>query len=72
MRGISRKNEFFEGQRNCIRLRTAIDAVRHIASGGGRYPYLFFVSNWNGRRKLVPNQVRIGGNDFSVYPISRR
>ena len=71
-RGMSRANEMFEGQRNCIRLYYAIEAVRRLASGERRAPFLFFVSNFRGTRTLQPGQFRYGGNDFSRNPISRR
>jgi RHS repeat-associated protein len=70
--GAGANNEFLEGQRNCIRLQRATEAVALVAKGGrgSRNSFLYFVANGGGKRSLGPNQYRIGGNDFSDNPIS--
>lgn len=62
--------ELYQGERNCMRFLTSAYAVSlarlPIVT---RRPFLYNRANNGGRRKLQFGQVRIGGNDFSMFPM---
>ena len=57
--------EFYEGERNCIRLQNAFSAVGELAKGSRPYAFTYNYSSYGGKRPQLEGEGRIGGNDFS-------